>query len=73
MSDSCRRRFFALSAAISALAVATPVLAQSPFTEEAVARGVDCAVGNVFERFGSGVAAVDLDGDGDPDLVLRHA
>ncbi|MHC4947440.1 MAG: CRTAC1 family protein [Planctomycetota bacterium] len=52
----------------AALAGTGPV----PFTEEAVARGIDYVVPQwtSIERFGCGVAFADLDGDRDPDLVV---
>jgi hypothetical protein len=47
-----------------------PVIAHAavPFTEEAVARGLDYTA-DAFPLFGHGVAFVDLDGDGDSDVV----
>jgi ASPIC and UnbV/FG-GAP-like repeat/Dockerin type I domain len=44
----------------------------APFTEEAVARGVNyhVAQGSYTGSFGCGVAAVDLDGDLDADLIV---
>ncbi len=50
-------------------------LASNPlsFTEEAVARGVDYDMGANYQQFGSGLMLVDLDGDGDLDIVLSGA
>lgn len=39
-----------------------------PFTEEAIARGINYTV-EQMGTFGCGVAFADLDGDGDPDLI----
>ena len=45
---------------------------QPPFTEEAVERGIDYVVthGGWLTGFGAGVVFTDLDGDGDPDIVV---
>lgn len=40
----------------------------SPFTEEAIQRGVNYVTDQVFQ-FGEGTCFADLDGDGDPDLI----
>ncbi len=49
---------------------AAPVaLGQNTFTDEAVARGIDYTVVNDIPQLGAGVALIDLDNDGDPDLM----
>ncbi len=45
-----------------------PALGQN-FTDEALARGIDYQVTNDALQFGSGLGMVDLDNDGDPDIV----
>lgn len=57
---------------IAALAPMSPAAragAPAPFTEEAGARGIDYTVDQP-QGYGQGVAFVDLDNDGDPDVVL---
>ena len=45
----------------------------APFTDEALARGVDYSSGITLAKFGAGVAVVDMDNDSDPDIVgLGH-
>lgn len=54
---------------------ATSVLASNPlnFADEAVARGFDYDIGVNFEQFGAGNGLIDLDGDGDLDIVIAGA
>jgi len=51
----------------------SPAFSQSPFTNEAVARGINYQLGQNFPHWGSGVAFVDLDNDGDPDFIATGA
>ena len=50
----------------------SPVGAESPFSEEAIARGLNY-VTLENNTFGKGLAFIDLDGDGDDDLVATGA
>ena len=76
----CRRLRAAARCAPRVLAAATLValpaglaLAQAPFSEEAAARGLSYFVSQGefggLGQFGCGVALVDIDGDGDEDIV----
>jgi hypothetical protein len=49
------------------------VHAEQPFTNEALARGINYQVGFNFAQFGASAAFVDLDADGDPDVVATGA
>ncbi len=56
-----------------AATAAMPVVAQVPFTQEAVSRGINYSVqGNptVSGFYGYGCGAADLDGDGDQDVIV---
>ena len=57
-----------LTASMSAIGTASAA-AQVPFTEEAQLRGI-YYVTDQDNEFGEGMAFVDIDDDGDPDLVL---
>jgi len=65
---NCRLAAFVTLGAMPALA-----LAQNAFTDEAIARGINYMVVNDILQFGSGVALIDLDNDGDPDLIALGA
>ena len=69
---------FACRLAIALVASApSPALSQGLYSDEALARGVDYYVAQgMFAgggQFGCGVALVDLDGDGDDDIVVSGA
>lgn len=48
-------------------------LGQAAFTDEAITRGVNYYVVNDIMQFGAGVALMDLDNDGDPDMMALGA
>jgi hypothetical protein len=65
---SCAQAVLCL--AVATLGTATPTGGgQIPFTEEAVARGI-VYTPNQTQAWGDGIAFVDLDDDGDPDVVV---
>ncbi len=57
---------------LALMSVLAGSVGQVPFTEEAATRGIDyvTSLGTWAEGFGCGVAFVDLDGDGDADVIL---
>ena len=59
-----------LTASMSAIGAASAV-AQIPFTEEAQLRGVNY-ITDQNNQFGEGMAFVDLDDDGDPDMAVQN-
>lgn len=73
MQDQRSARLIARTAVAcaSALLVAASLAAQDPipWTEEAIARGAGYQPVAAEQSYGAGVAFVDLDGDGDDDLV----
>ena len=58
--------------ALALMSVLAGSVGQVPFTEEAAKRGIDYITSQGYwsDGFGCGVAFVDLDGDGDADLIL---
>ncbi len=74
-STSLVRRCTPVAALAIIAGTSSGVLAANPlsFTEEAVARGIDYDMGANYQQFGSGLMLVDLDGDGDLDIVLTGA
>ena len=67
----CTLRVIAI-AIVAGLFTSTATTIAAPFTEEAIARGINYVVtqGGSDGSFGCGVAAVDLDGDLDADLIV---
>lgn len=55
------------------IVAASSALAEEPFTNEAVARGINYQLGLNAQQWGSGVAFVDLDNDGDADFIATGA
>ncbi len=55
--------------------VSSAALASNPldFSDEAVARGIDYDIGFNYDQFGAGLMMVDVDGDGDLDIIIGGA
>ncbi len=70
--ESRHIRRLALAGSLATLAAST-ALAEEPFVDQAVARGVNYTLGANFTHWGSGFAFADLDNDNDPDLILTGA
>lgn len=71
MTPHTRNRYLCL--VLAGIGTADPAIAEEPFTNEAVARGISYTIGMNAPQYGSGIAFVDLDQDGDADLVVTGA